>query len=327
MADSAEKGQDDLEGKEVEDNEFELMFGKASEEDADLTDLSKPDDTKTPEELEAEKKAAEEAEGKTPEELEAEKKADEKTPEELEAEKKATEEADALKVERDVAAKVQQDADAATAKAAKDAADAKAKEITDDRDKRATLADDEEALIAEAAKDFPDAAKVRVIQERITDAKWEKKFADFQENLIKELQPTVKTVQAVAIDSWERQVFDKHSDTVELLPEVEKWVAQQPKFLQAGYNSVLDKGTAAETIELMDTFKSATGRTEESAAAAKKADEEKVAADKKAAEDAEKEKKLASQEGIRGRQDSKTDTAPSTFEDAFKEEAGKDVIF
>lgn len=330
MAKSAEKGQDDLVGEEVDDNEFELMFGKASEEGAVSFALSQPDDTKTPEELEAEKKAAKEAEGKTPEELEAEKKAaEEKTPEELEAEKKTTEAADALKVEQDAATKVQQDADAATAaataKEVKEKADAEAEKVTADRDKRATLSKDEKAVEAEMAKDFPDVKKVMDIQYRIMQAENEKRMVEFQDNLIKELGPTIKTVQAVATDSFERAVYGKHPDTQELLPEVETWVAKQPTFLRAAYNKVLDKGTATETIELMDTFKSATGRTEEAKLAADKVATADAAAEKKATEDAAREKKLASQEGIRGRQDTKKDEAPSSFEEAFNKQSSREV--
>jgi hypothetical protein len=322
MADSAEKKEPEV--SEVGDSEFELMFGKASEEDADLTDLSK--DEKTPEELEAEKKEAEaaEADEKTPEELEAEKvakeaaEADEKTPEELEAEKKAAEEAEAAQKERDTKAEEKRVADEAAAKEAKDEADKQAKEQAEDREKRATLAEDEKAVEAEMAKDFPDVKKVMDIQQRISDAKWEQRFVDFREGLIKDLTPTVQTVNAVAGDAFERAVYGKHPDTQELLPEVEAWVDKQPAFLKSAYNNVLDAGTAAETIELLDAFKGATGRNEEDTSEA----DAKAAAEKKKA-DEERERKLESQEGIRGRQDAKTDTAPSTFEDAFNTEASK----
>lgn len=329
MAVSAEKKEPEV--NEVGDSEFELMFGKASEEDVDLTDLSK--DEKTPEELEAEKKAADEAaaakaDKKTPEEIEAEKvaeeaaKADEKTPEEIEAEKKA-EEASALKAERDLAAKVQKEADEKVAKEAREKQAAEDKEQAEDREKRATITADEEAVNAEMAKDFPDVKKVMDIQQRISDAKWEQRFVDFQAGLVKQLNPTIQTVNAVATDSFERAVYGKHPDTQELLPEVEAWVDKQPAFLKAAYNNVLDKGTATETIELLDIFKGATGRNEQEGKSAEDiAAEAKAAEDKKKA-DEERERKLASQEGIRGRQDAKTDTAPSTFEDAFNAEASK----
>jgi len=320
MAASAEKKEPVVD--EVSDSEFELMFGKASEEGADLTDLSK--DEKTPEELEAEKKVAEEA-TKTPEELEAEKvaaeaaKVVEKTPEELEAEKKAAtdkEAADAKVEEKRVA-------DKAVADEAKVKKDAEAKEVADERTKRATLAEDEQTLEAEVKKDFPDVAKLMATQQRIMDAKNEIRMAEFQDNLIKQLGPTIQTVNAVATDSWERQVFDKHPDTMTLLPDVEAWVGKQPSFLRAGYNAVLDKGTPAETIELMDTFKAATGLNEQDGKSAEDtAAEAKAAEDKKQA-DEERERKLRSQEGVRGRQDAKTDTAPSTFEDAFNLESSK----
>lgn len=311
---------------EIEDSEFELMFAEAGTEDPDLSKLEK-----TPEELEAEKKAAEEEaakkvadEGKTPEELEAEKKVAEeaeaakkaeeaKTPEELAAEKKAIEDADAAKVASDAKAEEKRVADAKVATEAQAKRDEEAKVAKDDRDKRATLADDEKELEAAVGKDFPDVKKVMEIQQRIMEAKNEIRMTEFQDNLIKQLAPTMQTVQAVATDSWERAVFDKHPDTVELLPEVEKWVLTQPKIVQASYNTVLDKGTPAETIELMDTFKASTGRNEDPAKVA----EEKAAADKLAEEEAAKEKKLKSQEGVRGRSAPKKETEPTDFEGAF----------
>jgi small-conductance mechanosensitive channel len=317
MAASAEKKEPVVD--DVSDDEFELMFGKASEEGAGQTDLSKSE--KTPEELEAEKKAAEEVakvDEKTDDKPEDVAKVDEKTPEELEAEKKVA----AEKVVTDTKAEEKRVADKAVADEAKVKKDAADKEVADERTKRATLAEDEKALEAEVGKDFPDVAKLMATQQRIMDAKNEIRMAEFQDNLIKQLGPTIQTVNAVATDSWERQVFDKHPDTMTLLPDVEAWVETQPSFLRAGYNAVLDKGTPAETIELMDTFKAATGITAPGKTAEEVAAETKVAEDKKKA-DEEREKKLLSQEGVRGRQDAKTDTAPSTFEDAFNLESSK----
>lgn len=57
----------------------------------------------------------------------------------------------------------------------------------------------------------------------------------------------------------------KHSDFETLKPDVETWIAQQPKYLQPHLRKTYDEGDAAAVIELYDDFKKATGRAQSQA--------------------------------------------------------------
>jgi len=85
--------------------------------------------------------------------------------------------------------------------------------------------------------------------------------------------------QSTAVDAHFKALDDAHADWESVVEskELADWIASQPSFTRNGFNAVLEKGTAGEVIELLDTFKQATGRTQAGAgaqgvqAAAKKA--------------------------------------------------------
>ena len=85
--------------------------------------------------------------------------------------------------------------------------------------------------------------------------------------------------QSTAVDAHFKALDDAHADWESVVEskELADWIASQPSFTRNGFNTVLEKGTAGEVIELLDTFKQATGRTQAGAgaqgvqAAAKKA--------------------------------------------------------
>lgn len=54
----------------------------------------------------------------------------------------------------------------------------------------------------------------------------------------------------------------KHPDfeSVAQSQELASWIAKQPSFAQAGYAAVLQEGTAAQVVELLDTYKAANGK-------------------------------------------------------------------
>jgi hypothetical protein len=100
---------------------------------------------------------------------------------------------------------------------------------------------------------------------------------------------------------------------------VQKWIAAQPKFLQPQYLAVLEKGSAAEVIELFTTYKEATKTTTETTDV-EKAELERKAAEKAAAEKAEQEKKekLNRMKGVTTLRTSATaEDDPEDFDGAF----------
>ena len=70
------------------------------------------------------------------------------------------------------------------------------------------------------------------------------------------------------------EIYTKHpdADSIAESKELADWIAAQPSFARNGYQNALDKGTTAEVIELFDTFKAATGKTQASDDSANAAD-------------------------------------------------------
>ena len=274
--------------QEVGNDEFELMFLQESGGEPEA--VAEPLET-TAEVPEVEEPKVEEPEPKV-EELKVE------VPKVEDPEPKVVE--PKLKV---VEPKVEDPA----AVAAREAQDAKNAERT----KRAQLAEDEQALMAEVKKDFPDIARVQDIQQRIIEARVEAALDERFAAMEKRYAPALDTAQVVAKNEFERKVLKTHEDAFAILPEVEKWIETQPTILKNAYNAVLDNGTAADAVELLTLFKDAAGRSKV------EDDPAKLEAARKVEE--ERERKLASQEGVKGRQTTKKDSAPETFDGAFEQ--------
>lgn len=77
------------------------------------------------------------------------------------------------------------------------------------------------------------------------------------------LEPIQKQAQVDATDEHFNAIEAKHPDfeSVAASAEMEAWISKQPTFVQAGYRAVLSEGTAPQVIELLDAYKSATGKT------------------------------------------------------------------
>lgn len=233
------------------------------------------------------------------------------------AKAKADAEAEAARVADQARVDAEKAAEAERAKAEADAA--KAAEAAKASEGLAARTAELQKKIDEVAKDFPEMAdaliEVRRTEEELRKATLAEAQAAFRselEALKKDLAPVFATTQSVAKSSFESAVLSKHADAKELLPDLAKWVDTQPKFLQGVYNRVLDGPTTVEeTVELISIFKAATGRNVDSAAA-----DAAKAAEAKAEE--ERQRKLAAQEGVRGRQTQRKETLdPNDFDGAF----------
>ena len=189
----------------------------------------------------------------------------------------------------------------AAAKAAQEAATA-----------RENLSEDETKLLSEVATDFPEVLKAIEARERVLVAKMENQFAaklaELTSQFDTKITPALTTAQSYATNQFMASVLQKHADAVTLLPDVEKWVAGQPAIVRRSYDAVLDGGTVAETVELLDIFKKATQVSTPS-----EPTPEEVAAQQ------DKEKRLKAQEGVKGRHTSGGRAAvdPDDFDGAF----------
>jgi hypothetical protein len=231
-------------------------------------------------------------------------------PEDAEA---AQKKADAEKAQADAAAQKKADAEKAQADAEKAKTDAAAAQKAERASKEQPTAEEAKAL-EEFRKDFPDVAKALDAQVRLLSTKYENRIAELEQQVGQQIDqrvaPVMSVVQPMVSDAHTKAILEKHADAIQKLPEIEKWVGEQPGFLQTTYNQVLDKGSAAQVVELIDLFKKDTGTVPPAGPSA-----EEVA--RKQAEDAAKEKKLQSQEAVRGRQSNKSSVIPDDFESAF----------
>ena len=209
-----------------------------------------------------------------------------------------------------------------------DEAKAQADKLKAERAATEKLTDEEAKAVEEFRKDFPDVAKAFDAQLRALSAKYENRVAQLQEQLVSQfderLAPVVQTIQPLTGNLFVDTITKSHADAFDILPQVEQWVEQQPAFLKAAYNQVLDKGTAKETIELLSHFKQATGKVQDDQKAAEQAKAEAATKAKADAQAKEKEQKLDAQEGVRSRQSVKTaGLDPADFDSAFEQFAAK----
>lgn len=289
---------------------FELAFMAAategsggSETDNIVTDPPEKEEVQPDAEaLAAEAKAAEEA-----------KVAEEKAA----AEAKAAEEAKAA----DERAKQETKARAAEEKAAKEADEAKAKaeaeaaKKAEERSKPETFSEDEKKLLDEATAIVPEMEQILSAQARVITANLKKEMESMFDQLASKFEERLKPVDQVAQtyvkDKFVLAIEKVHPDALQITDKVEAWIKTQPSILQKAYDAVLDRGTVEETIELLNTYKAATGEKAEEKS--KGPSPEEVEAKK------EKEEKLKALEGVRGRSTVERATIdPDDFDGAFK---------
>ena len=96
-----------------------------------------------------------------------------------------------------------------------------------------------------------------------------REVAKLRGELAQLVQPLQAKQATDATDAHMQAIYASHpdADSVAESQELNDWIARQPSFARAGYESVLQKGTTAEIIEFFDTFKAATGKTQAQGAA------------------------------------------------------------
>lgn len=87
--------------------------------------------------------------------------------------------------------------------------------------------------------------------------------ADFDAKLASVLEPIQKQNQKSVEEAHFSAITQAHPDAMSVAasPELAKWIESQPSFARTGYSGVLERGTAQEVVELLDAYKSATGKT------------------------------------------------------------------
>lgn len=74
-----------------------------------------------------------------------------------------------------------------------------------------------------------------------------------------EMEPLKQHMAAQAAESHFRTITEKHPDVGSIVESTEftRWVDAQPSFVRDAYKVVLEKGTATQVVEMLDTYRTA----------------------------------------------------------------------
>jgi murein L,D-transpeptidase YcbB/YkuD len=107
---------------------------------------------------------------------------------------------------------------------------------------------------------------------RVADQRVASAMAQMDSKLKQALEPFQQSQQLSAQEAHAKAIYDAHPDldslveSQELKSWIEQQVAAQPSFQQAavraGFEQVLERGTTAQVIELFNSFKGESGRTQ-----------------------------------------------------------------
>lgn len=171
----------------------------------------------------------------------------------------------------------QQELDTLKAQAQQRADAGQSATATDQAVATATAAIEAGAVDPDIFGDFSEEALAKGIQKLVAMGV-QTATAQMRGELSSVVEPLQRQKAVTAQEAHYQAIYSKHADadSVAESKELADWISKQPSFARAGYQSVLGNGTAAEVIELFDSFKAATGRTQpvtaqKSAAAAAKA--------------------------------------------------------
>lgn len=116
------------------------------------------------------------------------------------------------------------------------------------------------AIDADLFGDFSEEA-LRSGVEKVVEARVAAVTANLEARFAAALEPIQSKAALTETEAHFQAIEGKHPDfeSVAQSQELAGWIAKQPSFAQAGYNAVLQQGTAAQVVELLDTYKAATG--------------------------------------------------------------------
>lgn len=141
-------------------------------------------------------------------------------------------------------------------------------------------------------------------------------LATTTEALKGQIAPVLESANVSAEEKHLATIYTAHPDADAILPGVEKWISEQPKFLQPRFNDVLEKGAAADVVELFSTYKKTLPAVADTSSADADADAARIEAEKN-----ERLSKMKTPTSIRTSVTAEDDA--TDFDSAFDQEAKK----
>ena len=157
-------------------------------------------------------------------------------------------------------------------------------------------------------KDWPEhAAREECLKRELEALK--NTFTETLEAIQGQISPLAQTVQMTAQERHLQIITTAHPDALDIVPKVEEWIGTQPKIYQGEMKRIIEGGSAAEVVELLNLYKGATAPPEQPA---------------KAKTDPAKEARLKRMESPTTARTAVTAEAdPDDFDSAFEAEAKK----
>ena len=170
------------------------------------------------------------------------------------------------------------------------------------------LSKDEIEAEEQFKKDWPEhAAREERLKRELEALK--NSFAETLESIQGQINPLAQTVQMTAQERHLQTITTAHPDALDIVPKVEEWIGTQPKIYQGEMKRIIEGGSAAEVVELLNLYKGATAPPEQLAKA--KPDPAKEA----------RLKRMESPTTVRTAVTAEAD--PDDFDSAFEAEAKK----
>lgn len=109
--------------------------------------------------------------------------------------------------------------------------------------------------------DYSDEA-IRAAVEKLVDMRVQAATAALETRFASTLEPIQQKQALTATEEHFSAIANKHPDfeAVVLSDEMTSWIDKQPSFVRDGYKAVIEKGTAPQVIELLDSYKQSTGK-------------------------------------------------------------------
>lgn len=106
--------------------------------------------------------------------------------------------------------------------------------------------------------DYSDEAVAKGVNALVAEA-----MGKLKSEVTAELEPVKRQAADTAAEAHFRAIYTKHPDTDSIVDsaEYQQWLAAQPSLVRQTYQTVLEKGTASQVVEMLDTYKAARAAT------------------------------------------------------------------
>lgn len=138
-------------------------------------------------------------------------------------------------------------------------------QVPHDQQQQPYYTEEEAKFLQDYEKDWPDVAKAEALRRR---AEYRDLVGYVFQEVAKEIMPMMDMVRTVSERTHLSDLQSSVSDYDAVRDKVIEWANNQPPYLRAAYNHVIQQGTVDEVVDLVNRYKQATGSAQRAAAPA-----------------------------------------------------------